>query len=141
MNVRQVFFRTLGQLMVPVVAAVLVIVGATDPGSAAPSYEQAVLILALGSVGAVIGALAAVAWFQAAGAATSPLQKALRSLYEAIAQGLSAIVINSIQDLVDLPKLLLPLGVGAIGAAIYTFLQNSGPAPAPIGEGTPPTPT
>jgi hypothetical protein len=120
-----VFALTFAQLMVGPLLAVTAALALVNP-----NYETIVLTLTLASIGAAIASAAAAFYSLAKGRATTGIQKALRTLFEGVGQTLSAIVISTLGDVVALPRLLVPLLIGVVVAALVTYVQNLAPSPA-----------
>lgn len=126
-----VFALTLAQLMVgpllAVVAAVQVAPGTT------PNYHAIVVLLGISTLSAVLLSVAAAFYaLSSRGQAMTAFQKALRTLFEGVGQTLSSVVLNTVNDVVSLPRLLVPLLIGVIVAAGVTYLQNLRPVVVPV---------
>jgi hypothetical protein len=124
----QVFFRTVAALAVGPLAAAAAAVAIANP-----NYRTVAIGLALALFGALVGGLVAVLQTAASGRSMTATGRALRTLFQGVAQILAGIVYNSVADLVSLPKVIAPLLIGVVLSAGVSYLQN-------IGSSVPPSP-
>jgi hypothetical protein len=118
-----IFWRSFAQMA----AAFMLSVSVVDLTS---DYKTGAVLMGLGLLSAAIGGLVAAGWAFWKTPATTATEKAIRSFLEKILGGLSAVALSSAADLVNLPRLLWPLLVAALLAAMVTFFSNQGEVPS-----------
>lgn len=124
----QTFTKTFVELFVPYVVVAVAAAETAD-------YRLTVTQLVIGAVIGLAGGLVALFWLVAQGPAGTRLAKAIRSAAEKAAVGLGALVVNEVADIVALPRLLVPVAVGVVGAFAITWLMNA-PAASPAKPAT-----
>jgi hypothetical protein len=67
--------------------------------------------------------------------ADTPIMKALNTFWQVLAGGIAPVVFNQLSDVVNFPRLAIPILVGAVVAAAQTFFQTS------LEPATPPAPS
>jgi len=114
--------RTFAASMVGVLGAVVIAAQASD-------YHAGLVVL---TVGVVVAALAGLVSFLQNSAevlvADTPAKKALATFLQFLAAGLGTVAVATLTDIVELPKVLVPMLVAAVVAAAQTFAQTSAEA-------------
>lgn len=119
-----IFARTFGALSLAVLLAVQGLSWATSQ-----DFRVNATTMGLGLLAAFIGAVVATLWAFAGSPAVGALEKAWRSAAQAVAGALSALALNSTQDLISVPRLLAASVAGIVLAFAITYLQTANPAP------------
>lgn len=109
--------RTFAALSVGVLGSAAVWDWATDARTGA-------VALGLGLATAALGGIVAGLYALKHGAST-PLGKALNTLWQGLAAGLATVTFNNVADLVSFPRLAWPIAIGALLAAAQTFAQTT----------------
>jgi hypothetical protein len=120
MTLWNIFWRTFAQL------AGAVLLGAQALDWVNGDKRTNILLVGLGLLAALVGAVVAVLWAFGKSPATTALEKAFRSAAEALAGGLTGLVINSQTDWVTFGSALVALGTGVVLAFGITYFQNQG---------------
>lgn len=111
--------RTFAASMVGVLGAVVLAVQASD-------YHAGGVVLTVGLVVAVIAGL--ISFLQNSAevlVADTPAKKALATFLQFVAAGLGTVAVATLTDIVELPKVLVPMLAAAVVAALQTFAQTS----------------
>ncbi len=114
----QVFWRTFAQLALAVLLASAGLNWA-DPEEA----KVNAVTLGLGLLMAAVGGVVAVLWAWGLTPATTAMEKALRSAAQAAAGGLAGLVVNSVQDVLSLPTILIGIVIAVVFAFFITLFQ------------------
>ena len=123
------FFRTFSAAMVGVMGAALLVNWTTE-------YKVGLIQLALGTLTAALAGVAAYFLALSGRQADSPAMKALNTFWQILAGGIAPVIIAEVADLVTLPRILVPVVVGAVVGAAQTFFQTSLEPPTPPAPST-----
>jgi hypothetical protein len=110
--------RTFAALSVGVLGTAALYDWATDARTGA-------IALGLGLATAALGGIVAGLYAMAGRAASSPVGKAVNTLWQGLAAGLATVAFNSVADLVAFPRLAWPVLIGAALGALQTLAQTT----------------